>query len=279
MPAKLHKKVLEELHRGHPGVVRMKALARSHVWWPELDKEIEECAKACSACQANKHAPAKAPLHPWNWPSSPWERIHIDFAGPVAGKMLLIVMDAHSKWPEVMVMDSTMSSKTITVLREMFARYGLPRQIVSDNGPQFTSNEFKEFLASNGVKHITTSSYHPSSNGAAEQMVQTVKRAAQAGLQCGDSLDQAPAVFLLRYRITPHATTGTSPSSLSFRRPLRTRLDLLRPDVGGQVRDSQAEQKDRHDQRSKPREFTMGQTVWVRNFRDGLHWISGMVAD
>ena len=121
MPAKLHKKVLEELHRGHPGVVRMKALARSHVWWPELDEEIEECAKACSACQANKHAPAKAPLHPWNWPSSPWERIHIDFAEPVAGKTLLIIMDAHSKWPEVMVMDSTTSSKTITVLREMFA--------------------------------------------------------------------------------------------------------------------------------------------------------------
>ena len=75
MPAKLHKKVLEELHHGHPGVVRMKALARSHVWWPELDKEIEEGAKACSACQPNKHAPAKAPLHPWNWPPSPWQRM------------------------------------------------------------------------------------------------------------------------------------------------------------------------------------------------------------
>ena len=86
-------------------------------------------------------------------------------------------------------------------------------------------------------------------------------------------------MFLLWYRITPHATTGTSPSSLFFERPLRTRLDLLRPDVGGQVRNSQAEQKDRHDRRSKPHEFTMGQTVWVRNFRDGLCWISGMVAD
>ena len=200
-------------------------------------------------------------------------------AGPVAGKMLLIVMDAHSKWPEVMVMDGMTSSKTITVLREMFTRYGLPRQIVSDNGPQFISNEFKEFLASNGVKHITTSPYHPSGNGAAEQMVQTVKRAVQAGLQRGDSLDRALAVFLLRYRITPHATTGISPSSLFFGRPLRTRLDLLRPDVGGQVRDSQADQKDRHDRTSKPREFTVGQTVWVHNFRDGLCWISGMVAD
>ena len=65
VPTKLRKKVLEELHHGHPGIVRMKALARSYVWWPELDKEVEECPKACSACQTNKHAPAEVPLHPW----------------------------------------------------------------------------------------------------------------------------------------------------------------------------------------------------------------------
>ena len=95
----------------------MKALARSYVWWPELDKEVEVCPKACSACQTNKHAPAEAPLHPWSWATALWERIHIDYAGPVAGKMLLVVTDAHSKWPEVVVMDSTTSSKAIAVLR------------------------------------------------------------------------------------------------------------------------------------------------------------------
>ena len=80
VPAKLRYRVLEELHRGHPGVVRMKALARSHVWCPELDREIEDRVKACVSCQAVKHAPAKAPLHPWAWPTAPWERIHVDFA-------------------------------------------------------------------------------------------------------------------------------------------------------------------------------------------------------
>ena len=236
VPTKLRKKILQELHCGHPGVVRMKALARSHVWWPDIDKQIEECAKACSVCQSNKGAPSKAPLHPWQWPSSPWERIHLDFAGPVAGKMLLVVTDAHSKWPEVVVMNSTSSARTITVLREMFARFGLPQQIVTDNGPQFTANEFRQFTAANGVKHITTSPYHPSSNGAAERMVQTVKRAIRVGLQSGDTLEHALASFLLRYRVTPHATTGTSPSSLFLGRPLRTRLDLLKPKVACRVR-------------------------------------------
>ena len=80
----LQPKVLEELHKGHPGIVRMKALARSHVWWPSIDRHLEEKVKACTPCQQQRHAPPKAPLHPWAWPSFPWQRIHVDFAGPVA---------------------------------------------------------------------------------------------------------------------------------------------------------------------------------------------------
>ena len=214
VPSKLHNQVLSELHRGHPGIVRMKALARSYGWWPDLDHQIEESAKSCSSCQANKHAPANAPLHPWNWPTAPWERVHIDFAGPVSGKMLLVLTDAHLKWPEVAVIDSTTSTKTITMLREIFTRFGLPRQVVSDNGSQFTSGEFQQFISSNGVKHIATATYHPSNNGAAERMVQTVKQAVHAGLQKGDSLGRSLAVFLIKYRATPHATTGSSFSQL-----------------------------------------------------------------
>ena len=139
IPCKLRPQILKELHKGHPGIVRMKVLARSHVWWPNIDKDVEGCAKACQACHSNKNAPPKAPLCPWRWP---WNRIHLDFAGPVGGKMLLIVTDAHSKWPEVQVMTTTTASKTIEVLREMFARYGIPEYLVSDNGPQFVSAAF-----------------------------------------------------------------------------------------------------------------------------------------
>ena len=65
IPTKLRHRVLEDFHRGHPGVVRMKALARNHVWWPELDRDVEDQVKACFSCQAIKHSPAKAPLHLW----------------------------------------------------------------------------------------------------------------------------------------------------------------------------------------------------------------------
>ena len=201
----------------------------------------------CSPCQEQKNAPPKAPLNPWSWLQSPWDRIHIDFAGLLMGKMLLIATDTFSKWPEVTIMTNTSSSKTIAVLREMFSRNGIPRELVSDNGPQFISHEFQQFTSNNGIRHIRSSPYHPASNGAAERVVQTVKRALTAGEKDGLSMEQALAAFLLRYRNTPHATTGTAPSWLFLHRSLRTRLDLLRPDVGEHVRRNQEQQKAYHD--------------------------------
>ena len=168
IPKKFQNYVLEELHNKHIGMPRMKSLVRSYVWWPGLDKDIEDLAKSCLACQSHKHAPAVAPLHPWTWPTSPWNRIHIDFAGPFQGKMFLIVVDAHSKWPEVFEMSSTTVPATIAILRRLFSSYGLPQQLVSDNGPQFMSKEFCIFLKERGVKHIHCSLYHPSSNGLAK---------------------------------------------------------------------------------------------------------------
>jgi len=153
--------------------------------------------------------------------------------------MLLIVVDSYSKWPEVPVMSSTPASKTVTVLREIFARNGIPRELVSENGPQFVSQEFDQFLSNNGIRHIKTSPYHPVSNEVAERVVQTVKKALRAGLREDVPLEQALATFLLQYRNTPQATTGMSPSMLFLNRSLRTRLDLLIPDIGAWVRRNQ----------------------------------------
>ena len=159
----------------------MKAIARSYVWWHKLDTHLEDMVKSCTSCQSVKDAPPVAPLHPWIWPTKPWERIHVDFAGLFQNKMFLIVVDVHSKWPEVMQMTSTSAEQTIIVLRQLFASYGLPLQLVSDNGPQFTAIEFQHFLKGNGVKHIRCSPYHPSSNGLAERFVRTFKQAMKAG--------------------------------------------------------------------------------------------------
>ncbi|CAG2213160.1 unnamed protein product [Mytilus edulis] len=180
VPTKFRQQTLELLHSAHPGVVKMKLLARSYVWWPRIDSEIESLAKRCSGCQKHHRNPKQSPLHPWEWPSSPWKRIHIDFAGPFIDHMFLIVIDAHSKWPEVIPMKSTTSTQTIRVLRTIFARAGLPEQIVSDNGPQFVSAEFQTFTKMNGITHIKSAPYHPATNGLAERFVQTFKQSLKA---------------------------------------------------------------------------------------------------
>ena len=92
----------------------------------------------------------------------------------------MIIVDAHSNWLEVVPMTSTTSEKTIEELRTIFAQFGLPEQLVMDNGPQFTFREFETFVKANGVKHICSTPYHPATNGEAERFVQTFKRALKA---------------------------------------------------------------------------------------------------
>ena len=109
------------------------------------------------------------------------------------GKMFLIVVDSHSKWLEVEVMSSITSEATIEKLRDLFARYGIPQQLVSDNGSKFTSREFAEFMKGNGIKHTLVASYHPRSNGQAERFVQTFKQFFKT--EGGDSIKQSLARF------------------------------------------------------------------------------------
>ena len=257
----------------------MKAVARSYMWWPGIDGDLENLAKSCTACQGVKSAPSAAPLHPWLWPDQPWQRIHVDYAGPFREKMFLLLINAHSKWPEIFEMASTTSESTIAMLRRVFAAYGLPEHLVSDNGPQFTSTEFQEFLRSNGVKHIRTAPYHSASNGAVERLVKTFKQAMKAGEQDGFTLQHQLQNVLITYRSTPHATTGQSPASLFLGSPLRTRFDLLRPVVGERVRGEQARQKHHHDGHRHYREFPVGTHVMVREGRDKSQWLPGTVRE
>ena len=123
----------------------------------------------------------------------PWARLHIDYAGPVDGRMFLIVIDAHSKWIDVFCTPTATSKAMIEELRMLFSRFGLPETIVSDNGT-FVSMEFEAFLKSNGIRHHTSAPYHSVSN---------------AG-----SIRDHLAKVLMSYRLTPHGTTEISPVEL-----------------------------------------------------------------
>lgn len=278
VPPQGRKAVLEELHETHPGISRMKALARSYMWWPGMDKDLEKVVKDCHQCQIHQKSPAEAPLHPWEWPGNPWTRLHIDYAGPFLGHMFLVVIDACSKWLEVSIMKSTTSSVTIEKLREMFATHGLPETIVSDNGTNFTSCEFEEFMLRNGIKHIKVSPYHPASNGQAERAVRVFKEGITK--MEGGSLQTRLSRFLLKYRVTPHTTTGSSPAELLMKRKLRTKLDLMRPSIVERVRRKQNQQKTQHDYHAKEREIQHSDPVYVKDFRKSkLTWMPGTITE
>ena len=151
--------------------------------------------------------------------------------------MFFILIDAHSKWIEVHPMYSITASATIQCLRNIFAQFGIPENVVSDNGPTFTSMEFKQFLQRNGVRHTTSPPYHPSSNGLAERAVQIFKHSV-AKLTDG-TVQTKIARFLFTYRITPQSTTGMSPSELLLGRRLKSALDLMKPNLQHQVEKEQ----------------------------------------
>ena len=144
IPARGQQQLPEDLHNTHPGIVRMKSLARCYLWWPGLDDDIEAKVKSCEVCQLLSAAPAAAPLHPWGWPEKPWSCIHIDHAGPFMGQLFLIVIDANSKWMEVNPTSSTSATATIQLPRRAFATHGLPDMLVSDNGTGFASKLYGE---------------------------------------------------------------------------------------------------------------------------------------
>ena len=276
IPQPAQEAVLKQLHAEHPGIARMKSLARSYVWWPGIDAAVESMVKQCEKCQQCQKLPSVAPLHPWDWLDRPWARIHADYAGPFMGKLFLLMVDAHSKWLEVHIVPSATSLNTIEKMRSTFATHGLPEMLVTDNGSAFTSQEFTDFLRKNGIRHVTSAPYHPATNGLAERAVQTFK-ATMMKAPPNTSIETRVSRFLFHYRLTPHSTTGISPAELLLSRRPRTNLDQLRPDLARKIRRQQDQQKQAHDQRVRARTFMVGEPVLTKNFSEGPVWLKGSI--
>ncbi|UYV72211.1 K02A2.6-like [Cordylochernes scorpioides] len=174
-------------------------------------------------------------------------------------------------------MRETTTCKTIEQLRRLFSSYGLPEELVSDNGPQFTGSEMKGFLEGNGIKQTLIPAYHPQSNGLAERAVRTIKTALDKNKRkIGDTIQDTLSKVLLAYRSTPHVTTGKTPSELFIGRVLRTRVSLIHPSLASRVRDQQARQM-KYDRRAHLEEFQIDDLVWCKNFRGGDKWIPGKI--
>ena len=189
--------------------------------------------------------------------------------------MWLVIVDAFTKWIEIIPTSATTSESTIRVLRQIFARFGCPRSVVSDNGSQFTSEEFASFMKSNNITHMKSSPYHSRTNGLAERAVRTFKdRIKAAGELCDTEIELQR--FLFSYRNTPTKATGRSPAEAMFGRHLRTPVDLLKPDVRAHLSNAAAKEKLSHDAHTKERHFSVGELVWCWDERKNTH-VPGLI--
>ena len=229
IPATLRDKVFGVAHETHLGIEKTKQMMRTKVWWPGMDKFIEDNIKHCESCLASQ--PARKPhIHEMTKIPEVWENLNIDLCGPLPdGHSLLAIVDQASRWPHVYIIKSTVTSIIIEKLTNLFAVLGKPETVISDNGPQFASKEFRAFCQEWGIKHRLVTPYHPQSNGEVERFFRTVMKIIRICMSKREDWKVPLEKFLLAYRNTPHCTTGVSPAELLLGKQTSSKLPQLKP--------------------------------------------------
>ena len=239
IPSTLRNHILKLLHLGHFGMQRMKQLARSTVYWPRIDFDIENLCRKCTSCGQFQNKPDKPSIHPWMMPEKPWSRLHLDHAINFLGRNWL---DAYSKYPCIHPTTSTSSKSTTAILEQEFAHFGYPHTLVTDNATTFMSQEFQAWCKQRGIVHLTGAPYHPATNGAAERLIQSFKQALRkSSLPPKEALQE----FLMQYRRISFAS-GLSPSELLNGRRIRTKIDTLVPSIPHLLQGRQSRQASKH---------------------------------
>eukprot|EP00118_Oscarella_pearsei_P023104 m.272463 g.272463 ORF g.272463 m.272463 type:complete len:1311 (+) comp40563_c0_seq3:40-3972(+) len=265
IPPPLREEILSKLHEGHQGIEKGRQIAKQSVWWPGLSAQIEVTVKNCVTCAKAKGNP-REPLIPTPFPAYPWQKVATDLFDWRDHKYLLLI-DYYSRYVEIAELPSTVSATVINRMKSIFARHGIPDEVFSDNGPQYSSEIFAKFSERYGFVHTTSSPRYPQANGEAERAVQTVK----ALLNQSDD----PYLALLAYRSTP-LSNGYSPAELLMSRKIRSTVPMIPelrkpkiPDIFAlqEVEErKRAHSKENYDKRHRVKELPtlqVGDRVWV----------------
>ncbi len=255
IPPGQRQRTLESLHKSHQGITKTTLLAKNHMFWPGYTKAIEETVKKCETCMTHQAKNAPTPLQPTPPPARPWQIVASDIF-TLDGTDYLIVGDFYSKMHLVRryPKGQTTAAKTIGFMKEIFSEHGVPELLRTDNGPQYSADNFAVFCETWQIKHQTSSPGFPQSNGFAEAMVKIVKGTLQRAKESGTD----PYLALLDTRSTPIDSKLNSPAELLYQRPLRTTIpgNIKNTDPTSQeIRDHQEEKinkmKDYHDKKAR----------------------------
>jgi hypothetical protein len=175
IPSQLRQKLLVKLHEGHLGMEKCKRRARESIYWPGLSTSIEQMVRRCHTCQQLLPSKGTEPMIPHTIPTQPWQKVGSDLF-QYNNKHYLIIADYYSLFPEVYLLTSTKAKDIVNITKDVFARHGIPEEIITDNGPQYKCREYRQFSEQWEFTHTTSSPHYPQSNGFAESMVKVVKQ-------------------------------------------------------------------------------------------------------
>ena len=226
VPADLQNSVLRLLHRDHPGITKMVRLARQYCWWPNIDTDINAFIRGCHTCQINARKRTRFHLSSWEETRYFLERVHIDVAH-WKDYRLMVLVDSYSKWIDIQLLKDLTTATSIQALRRTIKYVGLPSVIVSDNGLNFASEEFRKFCFENFIQHTFTPPGHHASNGQVERVIQDLKfYLSKCSTDNGADLEKLVINFCLSRNTTP-AVNGSVPADFVFQKSLRTRLSVI----------------------------------------------------
>ena len=273
----LQQHVVDLAHEGHQGIVEMKALLRDKVWFPGIDQMTEKKVKSCLVCQASTPVMQCEPLEMSPLSSSARQEVSIDFKDLSSKGYLLVITDDYSRFPVVDVVQSTSTRVVITRLDKIFAEFGIPEVIRSDNGPLFNRRDFKNFAKTLGFEHQKITSLWPRSNGEVERFMQTIKKTTHTATTEGKPWKEELCKLLRNYRTTPHSSTGKAQVTALLNQTVCNKLLELPMDsydqagIQGQDKNVKRKMKAYTDNKAyvKPQNILVGDTVIIK--RDPLH--------
>lgn len=229
MPHALRAEMLTHIHAGHLGIEKCNQRARDVLFWPGMGKQIEALIGSCTICLERRCSLPKEPMISHPIPERPWQVVATDLF-TWNNSDYIVTVDYYSRYLEVEKINSLTSTTVIKKLKATFARHGIPQTVVSDNGPCYSSQEFRAFAHAWDFEHITSSPLYPQSNGLAEKAVQIAK----ALMDKARAQNTDPYLSLLEYRNTP-VDGMKSPAQLLMSRRLRSILPTtdkqLQPDT------------------------------------------------
>lgn len=242
VPPECRRQVFTTLHElSHPGITATRKLVSSKYVWHGLKKDVNKWTRECVMCQRSKiHRHTRAPLETFRVPEKRFSHINVDLVGPLPPSHgythLLTIVDRHTRWPEAIPLQSTLTTDCARALiTNWIARFGLPSDITSDRGPQFTSAIWNEIARSLGVQLHRSTAYHPQANGLVERFHRRMKEALKTRLTSSSWIDELPWA-MLGIRTAPKEDLQTSSAQLVYGEALTVPGDFLPEPIPGLTR-------------------------------------------